>query len=130
MAYPMRPGMELDRLQLIWEIYNWTGSQASGNTHYGHMTPNGYVMAENKNREHPVAWDLCQIFAAIAGGYVIELSAHYKGVQLVRKNKKLWERVSKFVKLKVGQGCLPYDAGTLGEKWEQINDCHFFEIKS
>src|SRR6266404_8280411 len=98
MPYPFRPGMEQERLQLIWEIYNWTGSAASGTNYnansYGHHGK-GY---ENKNREHPIAWDLCQIFGAIAGGYVIELSSHYKGVQLIKKNKKLWERVSKFVK--------------------------------
>lgn len=128
MPYPMRPGMEIERLQLIWDIYNWTGSQASGNSHHGSYDNNGHLMAENKNREHPIAWDLCQIFAAIAGGYVIELSYHYRGVQLVRKNKALWERVSKFVKLKVGQGCLPYDPTNLGEKWELINNCHFFDI--
>src|SRR5208282_2859460 len=108
MSYSFRQGMDSERLQLIWEIYNWTGSQASGNTHYGNVDWKGNVVAMNKNRENPIAWDLCQIFAAIAGGYVIELSPHYKGVQLVRKNKDLWKRVEKFVKIKVGPGCLPY----------------------
>lgn len=80
----------------------------------------------NKNRENPIAWDLCQIFAAIAGGYVIELSPHYKGVQYIRKNKALWDKVSKFVKLKTGQACLPYDTDGLGEKWEKMNGVNFF----
>src|SRR5271170_8504366 len=122
--YPSRPGMESERLQLIWDIYCWVGSQHSGNYNAG-----GYgqkFSALNKNRETPVAWDLCQIFGAIAGGYVIELSPHYKGVQLVRKNKVLWDRVSKFVKLKIGQACLPYDEGNLGDRWEHINNVSFF----
>lgn len=127
--YPFRPGMEQDRLQLIWEVYNWIGSQASGSSihdmqlHYNEWNKN----LGNKNREHSISWDLCQIFGAIAGGYVIELSPHYKGVQRIRKNKELWTRVNKFVKLKTGTGCLPYDPGITGEKWEQINDIHFFQ---
>jgi hypothetical protein len=120
--YQQRPGVEAERLQLIWEIYCWTGSNYSGKL-YGQ----GNNKPINKNREHPIAWDLSHIFAAIAGGYVIELSSHYKGVQLIRKNKSLWERVSKYVKLKVGQGCLPYDVGSLGERFEQINGINFFE---
>jgi len=120
--YPKRPGVEEERLQLIWEIYCWTGSELSGK-----LYNTGYGQPINKNREHPIAWDLCHIFAAIAGGYVIELSSHYKGVQLIRKNKSLWERVSKYVKLTVGQGCLPYDVGSLGERFEQINGINFFE---
>lgn len=124
MPYPFRPGMDQERLQLIWDIYNWTGSQAStnGTKHYNHN------FTSNKNREHCIAWDLAQMFGAIAGGYIIELSPHYKGVQCVRKNKALWERVSKFVKLKTGIGCLPYDSGGTGERWEKMNDCHFFAI--
>lgn len=123
MTYAFRSGFDEQRLQLIWEIYNWTGSQASGKSHY-HSYAGFPIM--NKNRENPIAWDLCQMFGAIAGGYVIELSPHYKGVQLVRRNKELWSRVQKFVKIKVGQGCLPYDPGGAGEKWEQINQIHFF----
>jgi|SRR5208282_4182568 len=125
--YPFRAGMETERLQLIWEIYNWTGSQASGSGY-----PYSYAgnIAMNKNRERPIAWDLCQIFGAIAGGYVIELSPHYKGVQCVRKNKELWKRVEKFVKVKVGQACLPYDPSGTGEKWEQMNEIHFFSEHS
>lgn len=129
MPYPMRPGVEAERLSLIWEIYCWCGSHYSGNYYkasYG--AGMGSYGPANKNREHPIAWDLAHIFAAIAGGYVIELSSHYKGVQLIRKNKSLWERVSKFVKLKTGQGCLPYDEGALGERWEKINDIDFFNI--
>jgi hypothetical protein len=123
MPYPWRPGVEAERLQLIWEIYNWTGSQTSGKrTHIYPQQPT------NKNRETTIAWDLCQIFAAIAGGYVIELSPHYKGVQLVRKNKELWKRVSAYVKLKTGQGCLPYDIDGLGEQWEKMNDVSFFSV--
>lgn len=120
MAYPLRPGMTEERLQLIWEVYCWCGSQSSGKK-YGMD-----VKLVNKNREHPIAWDLAHIFAAIAGGYVVELSPHYRGVQLVKKNKELWLRVSKFVKLKIGQGCLPYDIGALGERWEQFNGVSFF----
>ena len=127
MSYAFRPGVEAERLQLIWEIYNWCGSQASGNIHYGSVDWQGNVVAMNKNRENPIAWDLCQMFGAIAGGYVIELSSHYKGVQLVRKNKVLWDKVSNYVKLKVGQGCLPYDPGLTGENWETINNIHFFK---
>jgi len=109
-GYVFRPGKEVERLQLIWEIYNWCGS----------YTPKrGY--AGNQNRELPIAWNFAQIAGAIAGGYVIELSPYYKGVQLIRKNKDLWERVSKFVKLKTGRGCLPYDEGSLGQLWEQNN---------
>jgi hypothetical protein len=129
MTYPLRAGMESERLALIWEIYNWTGSSASGQS-YGYSPYGQPKQAINKNREHPIAWDLCQIFAAIAGGYVIELSSHYKGVQLVRKNKALWERVSKFVKLKVGEGCLPYDSGSTGAHWEQVNGVHFFDVQT
>lgn len=123
MAYPMRAGMEKERLDLIWSIYSWCGSGQSG---YLYAKNGGCGQACNKNREHPIAWDLSHIFAAIAGGYVIELSPHYKGVQLIKKNKQLWEKVSKFVKLKTGQGCLPYDAGQIGEHWEQINGVSFF----
>lgn len=112
-GYEYRPGRERARLQLIWSIYSWCGSSG--------QTTSPIKQPCNQNREHPIAWDLCQIIAAIAGGYVIELSPHYKGVQLIRKNKSLWERVSKFVTLKAGQGCLPYDSGTVGERWEQIN---------
>ena len=125
MAYAFRPGLEEARLQLIWDIYNWVGSQDSGDggiTYYG----NGPQIV-NKNRETPIAWDLAQIFGAIAGGYVIELSPHYKGVQTVRKNKALWARVIPYVKLKVGQACLPYDPDATGERWEQINSIHFFQ---
>lgn len=122
MPYPFRAGIEHERLQLIWDVYQWTGCLQSGQ-HWGHGS--GPV---NKNREIPIAWDLAHIFAAIAGGYVIELSPHYKGVQLVRKNKVLWDRVSKFVKLKVGQGCLPYDEGNLGDRWEHINNVSFFDV--
>jgi len=120
MPYPFRPTQEAERLHLIWEIYNWTGCQSSGKyaSSYGSV---------NKNRELPIAWDLAQIFGAIAGGYIIELSSHYKGVQLIRRNKELWERVSKYVKLKVGQGCLPYDIGNIGERWEHINSVSFLE---
>src|SRR5271163_2033246 len=121
MPYPFRAGIEHERLQLIWDIYQWCGSQSSGSTYYGKYYE-GKLVAENKNRELPIAWDLAHIFAAIAGGYVIELSPHYKGVQLVRKNKVLWDRVSKFVKLKIGQACLPYDEGNLGDRWEHINN--------
>lgn len=123
MPYEFRPGMESERLQLIWDIYQWCGSQYSGHLY----CKNGGFGNDicNKNRELPIAWDLSHIFAAIAGGYVIELSAHYKGIQLVRKNKALWTRVSNYVKLKTGQGCLPYDEGALGEKWEKINGVSF-----
>lgn len=126
MAYPWRSGMSEERLQLIWEIYNWCGSQSSGELY----AKSGKLSNKlcNKNRELPIAWDLAQIFAAIAGGYVIELSPHYKGLQLVRKNKVLWEKVSKFVKPKTGQGCLPYDEGALGDRWEHINGVHFFDV--
>jgi len=127
--YPCRPGLEAERLALIWEIYQWCGSQASGKTYYGKYIE-GKFIAENKNRETTVAWDLAQIFGAIAGGYVIELSPHYKGVQVVRKNKALWERVSKFVKLKIGEGCLPYDPGNAGDRWEHINGVSFFNVES
>lgn len=124
MSYPFRPTQEAERLHLIWEIYNWTGSAASGKSYnqgsYGYSN-----QPINKNRELPFAWDLAHIFAAIAGGYIIELSPHYKGVQCIRKNKDLWERVSKYVKLKIGQGCLPYDIGNLGERWEHINSVSF-----
>lgn len=125
MPYPVRGGFEAERMKLIWEIYEWCGSQESGMLFY-QKSIWGNPKPCNKNREHTVAWDLAHIFAAIAGGYVIELSPHYKGVQLVRKNKKLWEKVSKFVKLKTGEGCLPYDIGSLGERWEKINDISFF----
>lgn len=124
MSYPFRAGAEDKRLELIWEIYNYIGSSASGILY--NKDPFGSSQL-NKNREHPIAWDLAQIFAAIAGGYIIELSPHYKGVQLIRRSKPLWERVSKFVKLKTGVGCLPYDPGKTGEKWEIINDCYFFK---
>jgi hypothetical protein len=80
----------------------------------------GRHKAENPNREHPLAWDLCQIMAAIAGDYRIELSPHYKGVQRIRRNKGLWKKVSQFVLLKVGQGCLPHDPGWLGKRWKQL----------
>jgi hypothetical protein len=116
--------MEAERLQLIWDIYSWTGSQASGK-----VTKPWSLAAINKNRMNPVSWDLCQIFAAIAGGYVVELSPHYKGVQLVRKNKDLWKRVSIYVKLKTGHGCLPYDTGPAGEHWEHVNGVSFFEVE-
>jgi hypothetical protein len=124
MPYPFREGVEEERLRLIWEIYCWCGSQFSGHLYAKH---GGIGQTCNKNREHPIAWDLCQIFGAIAGGYVIELSSHYKGVQLIKKNKSLWDRVSKFVKLKTGQGCLPYDPGDLGDKWEHINGVSFID---
>lgn len=126
MPYTFRPGLEAERLSLIWEIYNWTGSISSGALY---CKSGGVGQSCNKNREHPIAWDLCQIFGAIAGGYVIELSSHYKGVQLIKKNKQLWERVSKFVKLKVGQACLPYDTGSTGERWEHINGLSFFNVE-
>lgn len=128
MPYEFRPGMEIERLRLIWEIYNWCGSQDSGALYckYGNL---GNTIC-NKNRELPIAWDLAQVFAAIAGGYVIELSPHYKGIQLIRKNKILWEKVSKFVKTKTGQGCLPYDEGNLGQRWEQMNGVSFFEAEA
>ena len=124
MAYPWRPGMEAERLLLIWEIYSWTGSQASGKEHH-----NWSKVLINKNRKSCISWDLCQIFAAIAGGYVVELSPHYKGVQCIRKNKDLWKRVSNYVKLKTGVGCLPYDTEAgLSERWEQINNVSFFKL--
>src|SRR5271165_100217 len=93
-GYAYRPGEERERLQLIWAVYNWCGMQGQGHSNY----------PINKNRELPIAWDLAHIFAAIAGGYVVELSPHYKGVQLVRKNKELWKKVSKFVTVMTGQG--------------------------
>ena len=123
MAYPIRGGHESERLQLIWDIYSWCGSQQSGSLY---CKNGGLGQTCNKNREHPIAWDLAQVFAAIAGGYVIELSPHYKGIQLIKKNKALWEQVSKFVKIKVGSGCLPYDGGLVGERWEILNGVSFF----
>lgn len=125
MAYKRREGLESERLQLIWDIYNWAGSAASGHLY----AKNGHCGNDvcNKNREQPIAWCFSHIFAAIAGGYVIELSAHYKGVQLIRKNKDLWDRVKPYVKTKTGEGCLPYDEGGLGEKWEHINGVNFFD---
>src|SRR5271157_4566730 len=126
MPYAFRPGVETERLQLIWEIYNWCGSHQSGHL-YAKAGGCGNDKC-NKNREIPIAWDLAQVFAAIAGGYVIELSPHYKGIQLIRKNKELWSRVEKFVKLKIGQGCLPYDEGPLGDRWEHINGCSFLGL--
>ena len=133
MPYPFRAGIEHERLQLIWDVYQWCGSQSSGTKYHWPSGPHGAVVEQvpvpcNKNRELPIAWDLAHIFAAIAGGYVIELSPHYKGVQLVRKNKVLWDRVSKFVKLKIGQACLPYDEGNLGDRWEHINNVSFFDV--
>jgi hypothetical protein len=118
--YPRRPGQEDDRLDLIWEIYTWIGTDYSGKLH-GIKDINDTA---NKNREPSVAWDLCQIFAAIAGGYAIEMSPYYKGVQLIKRNKSLWERVSKFVKLKTGYAVLPYDHKSIGERWEAMNDIH------
>jgi hypothetical protein len=75
---------------------------------------------ENQNRENPLAWDMCQIMAAIAGDYRIELSPHFKGVRRLRRNKVLWKNVSQFVVLKAGSGCLPHDVGALGKRWKQV----------
>jgi len=47
---------------------------------------------------------------------------------MIRKNKALWQRVDKFVKLKIGQGCLPYDEGHLGKRWEQINSIDWLAV--
>jgi hypothetical protein len=96
----------------------WCSSQKS----------NVYPYTSNRVREECIAWDLAQIFGAIAGGYVIELSPHYKGVQLIKKNKTLWAEVNKYVKLKTGQGCLPYDPGLNGNRWEAINGFEFIGI--
>lgn len=112
-GYVQREGKAVERLRLIWDIYNWCGQAG--------VRDKQNPFPGNMNREHPVAWDLAQIFGAIAGGYVIELSPHYRGVQIVRKNKTLWEKVSKFVDLRPGQAALPYDEGKLGERWEQMN---------
>jgi len=98
-----------ERLELISLVYDWLAKypiQAKGHGHNG-------------MREHPISWDFAQVAGAIAGDYQIELSPHYKGVQRLRKNTELWAKVSPFVALKAGQGCLPHDEGVLGLRWQR-----------
>lgn len=94
------------RLQLINEIYNWCGTSVRGDN-------------INRNREYCIARDCYQIVAAIAGDYHIQLSPHLKGVQTLRKNKALWERIEFFVKLKPRISLLPHDSYNRQE-WEAI----------
>jgi hypothetical protein len=99
-----------ERLQLIVDMYQWLGVL-------------GPVLDSPCNviREHPIAWDVCHIAGAIAGGYRIELSPYYKGVQAIRKNPELWKRIEAFAGLKIGQGCLPFDEAFLGERFKANN---------
>jgi hypothetical protein len=102
-----------ERLQLISDIYHWTGLVAAEAE-----SPWRIV---NPLRGHPVAWDLCQIAGAIAGGYRIQLSPHYRGIQIIRRNRQLWKRVQQFVEIKGGQGMLPFDTGCVGEHFQAEN---------
>ncbi|SRR5258706_5949719 len=110
------------RLDLISDIYNCVGS---GKIAYDHRYARRKLLmgghrVENENRQYRTAWDMCQIMAAIAGDYRIELSPHYKGVRRLRRNKGLWKNVSQFVVLKAGPACLPHDVGALGKRWKQV----------
>ena len=82
MAYPIRDGMELERLRLVWDIYSWVASSASGKLTGAGKEGHANIYY-NKVREQSISWDMAQIFAAIAGGYIIELSPHFKGVQTI-----------------------------------------------
>lgn len=112
--YPFRTGSEEYRLQLIWEMY-----QYAGNTN----CPGGTGMGP-AHRWIPIAWDLCHIAGAIAGGYKIVLSSHYKGIQMLKGNKPLWSKISQYVVLQTGRGLLPHDGldyAPHDEKWEALN---------
>jgi hypothetical protein len=103
-----------ERLDLVREIYDFVGRSAKigyARQYARRKFLMGRHRVENPNRENPLAWDMYRIMAAIAGDYRIELSPHYRGVQRIRRNKGLWKKVSQFVVLKVGQGCLPHDPG-------------------
>ena len=118
---------DAQRLELIREIYNWCGKGSEPAVVRGYAERKLKLTRTdrwfkgrrktNLNRTFPVAWDLCQIFAAVAGDYRIEFSPHYKGVQFIRRNKDLWKKVSQFVVLKAGQACLPHDEAELSKRW-------------
>lgn len=101
MNYPIKPGVEAERLQLIWDIYQ---RLASSNVY--------------SNFTYAVTWDMVQVFAAIAGGYQIKISKYYKGLQKLRKMEDLWPSISNFVKVGGGNNTLSH--GKLF--WEQLND--------
>ena len=72
----------LKRLKLISAVYDYMAHAPS------HLEQD---IDTNCNREMPIAWDMYQIVAAIAGDYRIELSPHYKGVQRLRRNERIVE---------------------------------------
>lgn len=111
----------LKRLKLISAVYDYMAHAPS------HLEQD---IDTNCNREMPIAWDMYQIVAAIAGDYRIELSPHYKGVQRLRRNKELWNQVSQFVVLRSGHGCLPHDAGELGDRWREMNGIKKGKVKT
>jgi hypothetical protein len=90
------------RLQLIADIYAYVSWDAP--VYYG-RDARGYNLA----RENPIAWDMAQIFGAIALDCKVQLGPGYGGVVHLRKNKELWKRISEFVDLKVGPAKLPGD---------------------
>jgi hypothetical protein len=81
------------RLDLIADIYE----------HFAFM-PAGNLM-----RDQRVAWDMCQIFGAIALDQKIVLSPYFKGVRLLRKNNALWKQIEQCVELRKGLGVFPGD---------------------
>jgi len=104
-----------ERLKLIGDVYDWMAKASISWSAYASLQPC------NAMREMPIAWDFAQISSAIAGNYQIEMNPRYKGVVRIRKNKELWIKVSQFVVLKSGQGCLPHDPEMLGMRWKELN---------
>ncbi len=85
-------------------------------------------LGSNPVRWNPVAWDLAQIFGAIATGRKIRLSPHYKGVQIVRRNKQLWSLIQEFVELKPGRAKLPGDDGRFNDDEDDpVSRLRFYE---